>query len=429
LDFASRFGDIGAIFERALVSEQEQHQRRVSDNWWQRSWSKFWRRHRNDSERVLTFLPKLDENQIIALSSDALGVMLPVHRSFKEGAHSSDRVHDAHSASSLHSKPVLVDNAKKFADTALEISVINQNDSDHKASQSPTAGKSETDASQLGEKYGHASVHGMTTNSQSVGISTAVVKQKVSRLRASNLESDNMFELREVVVSGVSRDSLFVGDGSSAMHPNTHVTAKDCRPSRTSDADGSDSKAKMANVVTENKCSAVQSVSQAAIIPPPPPRSRSSSRTRHPVVVTCTEETRVLPSVLLSQGGAANLQTSPRPLASHHSLTSISKQHQPSDSSRRHFSELHALPAATGFVEQAAVRVQQRQRSSVAGSAIAYLPQLDAAKQARTHVPPQRLSQKYLTKRASKVDGPPPFSWDQKVKIMKDKFGDRFEEC
>jgi hypothetical protein len=78
-DFGARFSDIDAIHQEVLAAESAQ----AKPRWWKHLLPGFLRGSATDSDRILNFMNTLDENQVIELTSDALGEMLPAHRDFK----------------------------------------------------------------------------------------------------------------------------------------------------------------------------------------------------------------------------------------------------------------------------------------------------------------------------------------------------------
>ena len=78
-DFGARFSDIDAIHQQLLAAESAQ----AKPRWWRRMLPGFLRGSATDSDRILNFMNTLDEDQVIELTSDALGEMLPAHRDFK----------------------------------------------------------------------------------------------------------------------------------------------------------------------------------------------------------------------------------------------------------------------------------------------------------------------------------------------------------
>jgi hypothetical protein len=101
LDFAARLSDIYAIYKqvRLIFCNFYQHRRDVDHGkvrkveaeqhlvhvqWWKRIWRLLWRRFSSVTEKVLELLPTLHENQIVDISTESLGVVLPAHKGFRE---------------------------------------------------------------------------------------------------------------------------------------------------------------------------------------------------------------------------------------------------------------------------------------------------------------------------------------------------------
>jgi hypothetical protein len=79
-DFGARFSDIVAINEQASATELL----KVKPKWWKRMLPSFLRRHfTTEFGDVLNFVATLDENEVIKITSDALGGTIPSHRDFK----------------------------------------------------------------------------------------------------------------------------------------------------------------------------------------------------------------------------------------------------------------------------------------------------------------------------------------------------------
>ncbi len=78
-NFSARFSDIDAIHRQALAAQRAQ----AKPKWWIRVLPSFFRRFAHDSEDVLSFMASLDENQVIEVTTDALGGTLPAHRGFE----------------------------------------------------------------------------------------------------------------------------------------------------------------------------------------------------------------------------------------------------------------------------------------------------------------------------------------------------------
>jgi hypothetical protein len=79
-EFGKRFSDIEAIYRQAIAAERLH----IQTNWCKRLWSKFRSRYTSESDKVLTFISSLDDNQVIDVTTDALGSTLAAHRRFKE---------------------------------------------------------------------------------------------------------------------------------------------------------------------------------------------------------------------------------------------------------------------------------------------------------------------------------------------------------
>lgn len=79
-DFGARFSDVDAIHRQAIAAERL----RVQPQWWKQLWAKFWSRFASESARILEFMSSLDNNQVINMTSEALGGMLAAHSRFKE---------------------------------------------------------------------------------------------------------------------------------------------------------------------------------------------------------------------------------------------------------------------------------------------------------------------------------------------------------
>jgi hypothetical protein len=72
------------------VSKVE-HERHIAPiKWWKRIWKNFWRRFKSERENVLEILPTLSENEIVDVTTEGLGVMLPAHKRFQEGSTPSE---------------------------------------------------------------------------------------------------------------------------------------------------------------------------------------------------------------------------------------------------------------------------------------------------------------------------------------------------
>ncbi len=79
-EFGSRLSDIIAIHRQLLAAQRAQ----VKPKWWARMLPRFIRRFTPEFSGALSFMTTLDENQVIQLTSEALGGMLPAHRDFQE---------------------------------------------------------------------------------------------------------------------------------------------------------------------------------------------------------------------------------------------------------------------------------------------------------------------------------------------------------
>jgi hypothetical protein len=78
LDMSSRFSDIDAIHRQALAAQRA----RVKPKWWARLLPSFCKRFNKDSGDVLSFMGSLDDNQVIEVTTEALGGLIPAHRIF-----------------------------------------------------------------------------------------------------------------------------------------------------------------------------------------------------------------------------------------------------------------------------------------------------------------------------------------------------------
>ncbi len=78
LDMSSRFSDIDAIHRQALAAQRA----RVKPKWWARLLPSFCKRFIKDSGDVLSFMASLDDNQVIEVTTEALGGLIPAHRNF-----------------------------------------------------------------------------------------------------------------------------------------------------------------------------------------------------------------------------------------------------------------------------------------------------------------------------------------------------------
>ncbi len=66
------------------VRKVEHEQRLAPAKWWMRIWKGFWRFFNSPSENVLELLPTLNENEIIGITTEALGATTSAHRRFQQ---------------------------------------------------------------------------------------------------------------------------------------------------------------------------------------------------------------------------------------------------------------------------------------------------------------------------------------------------------
>ncbi len=78
LDMSSRFSDIDAIHRQVLAAQRA----RVKPKWWARLLPSFCKRFIKDSGDVLSFMGSLDDNQVIHVTAEALGGLIPAHHNF-----------------------------------------------------------------------------------------------------------------------------------------------------------------------------------------------------------------------------------------------------------------------------------------------------------------------------------------------------------
>ncbi len=321
LDFSSRFSDIGAIFEHAVVCEREKHEQQMqkpSTWWWQRMWSKLYRRYCSDSDRVLNFLPTLDPNQIIGVCSDALGATLSVHRPFKEPVAPPGQRHADSGVKQACIPDAAVGNLKESAEAGNNEPIASELDRSRSTPPLlPTDSASvlvETTPEQLDEKHRSQSVNTPAKPMRPA----AMVKLSDSQLQALKLKRERLFELQEIVIDGLHR-----GDSSGAgpvhMRLQSRITGVS-GPSTTSfsdrhTADPKDCpKLKVGTIESgsETNPSAGDRVVDQNPVPLPPPRSRSRSRVRGeenvvvaglPQLQTAASSTSSSPDVLQLSGG------------------------------------------------------------------------------------------------------------------------------
>ncbi len=79
-DFGVRFSDIEKLHRQIIAAERLC----VRPQGWKQLWAKFWRRFTSDCDRILMFMSKLSEIEVIDMTSKALGGTLASHRRFKE---------------------------------------------------------------------------------------------------------------------------------------------------------------------------------------------------------------------------------------------------------------------------------------------------------------------------------------------------------
>jgi hypothetical protein len=79
-NFGERFADIEAIYRQTIAAERL----RVQPQWWKQVWARFWSRFTTEPARILAFISSLDDNQVLDVTTQALGDTLAVHRRFKE---------------------------------------------------------------------------------------------------------------------------------------------------------------------------------------------------------------------------------------------------------------------------------------------------------------------------------------------------------
>jgi hypothetical protein len=178
-------------------------QMRQDSMWWlQRIWRTFCRRYVEDSERILNFLPILDENDIIGVSRDALGATLPVHLQFKEPLSPPDLPLTQNDMEPAFC-PNVVDHSKENGTC-----VSAPSDLDHVQSNLPPPFPPDSpnivEESKTHQRYrmGNLKSGDFTEiSSQPASIPTATVT-----LSDSQLPALNSFELQEIVIEGLSRD-------------------------------------------------------------------------------------------------------------------------------------------------------------------------------------------------------------------------------
>jgi hypothetical protein len=91
------------------VRKVEEEQRLAPAQWWKRIWRQSWSRFSSVTEKVLEVLPTLHENQIVDISTESLGVVLPAHKGFRE-------------SDPLYRKKIVQDGSAAAADVARSIS-------------------------------------------------------------------------------------------------------------------------------------------------------------------------------------------------------------------------------------------------------------------------------------------------------------------